>query len=198
MKEYINEALEKYIEKGTYPWHMPGHKRQPEGGAGNGGQPPQNVDNLPENAENFWDEVYAHDFTEAKDLDDMHEPETFIADSLAEMRKVYGTYATYMLVNGSTAGLMTAIHAVCQRGDVLLMARNCHKAVYNAVCMRGIYPEYLIPEYVECHDDADGSLLVDGIDQRKTKSDILGGISADAVEHKIEELAANGKKPGRL
>lgn len=195
MKEYINEALEKYIEKGTYPWHMPGHKRQPEGGAGNGGQPPQNVDNLPENAGNFWDEVYAHDFTEAKDLDDMHEPETFIADSLAEMRKVYGTYATYMLVNGSTAGLMTAIHAVCQRGYVLLMARNCHKAVYNAVCMRGIYPEYLIPEYVECHDDADSSLLVEGIDQRKTKSDILGGISADAVEHKIEELAANGKKP---
>ena len=197
MKEYINEALEKYIEKSTYPWHMPGHKRQPEGGCGNSGQPPQNVDNFPKSAENFWDYVYAHDFTEAKDLDDMHEPEAFIADSLAEMKKVYGTYATYMLVNGSTSGLMTAIHAVCRRGDVLLMARNCHKAVYNAVCMRGIYPEYLIPEYVdvECHDDADSGLSIDREDPVKMESDILGGISADEVERKIEELAANGRKP---
>ncbi len=53
MKEYINEALEKYINKGTYPWHMPGHKRLPL-----------------EKLENFWNGVYAHDFTEAKDLDD--------------------------------------------------------------------------------------------------------------------------------
>lgn len=197
MKEYINEALEKYIEKGTYPWHMPGHKRQPEGESGNGGQPPQNVDNFPKSAENFWDDVYAHDFTEAKDLDDMHEPEAFIADSLGEMKKVYGTYATYMLVNGSTSGLMTAIHAVCRRGDVLLMARNCHKAVYNAVCMRGIYPEYLIPEYVdvECPDDAHGSLSIDRENPGKTVSDILGGISADEVERRIEDLAANGRKP---
>ena len=128
MKEYINEALEKYIEKGTYPWHMPGHKRQPI-------EAVQNVDNISKSRENFWNGVYAHDFTEAKDLDDMHEPEMFIADSIAEMKKVYGTFATYMLVNGSTSGLMTAIHATCHRGDVILAARNCHKAVYNAICM---------------------------------------------------------------
>ena len=64
MKEYINEALEKYIEKGTYPWHMPGHKRQPI-------EAVQNVDNISKSRENFWNGVYAHDFTEAKDLDDM-------------------------------------------------------------------------------------------------------------------------------
>ena len=132
MKEYINEALEKYINKGTYPWHMPGHKRLPL-----------------EKLENFWNGVYAHDFTEAKDLDDMHEPEMFIADSLAEMKKVYGTFATYMLVNGSTSGLMTAIHATCHRGDVILAARNCHKAVYNAICMLELEPEYIVPDYVD-------------------------------------------------
>ena len=54
MKEYINEALEKYIEKGTYPWHMPGHKRQPI-------EAVQNVDNISKSRENFWNGVYAHD-----------------------------------------------------------------------------------------------------------------------------------------
>lgn len=100
MRTYINDALEKYIEKNTYPWHMPGHKRRRTDDA-------------------LWSGMYAHDFTEAKELDDMHEPEAFIADCLGELRRVYGTYRTYMLVNGSTSGIMTAVHAVCRRGDTV-------------------------------------------------------------------------------
>ena len=57
MKEYINEALEKYIEKGTYPWHMPGHKRQPI-------EAVQNVDNISKSRENFWNGPGADDFAD--------------------------------------------------------------------------------------------------------------------------------------
>lgn len=219
MKEYINEALEKYINKGTYPWHMPGHKRLPL-----------------EKLENFWNGVYAHDFTEAKDLDDMHEPEMFIADSLAEMKKVYGTFATYMLVNGSTSGLMTAIHATCHRGDVILAARNCHKAVYNAICMLELEPEYIVPDYVdmrwrcgvnqngeqtitdgmtdasgesnretrekmaassEVNHETEEKAAVNGEDDREVseKTDILGDISPDKVERAINMLITDGRKP---
>lgn len=222
LKEYINEALEKYIEKGTYPWHMPGHKRQPL-----------------EELENFWNGVYAHDFTEAKDLDDMHEPEMFIADSLAEMKKVYGTFATYMLVNGSTSGLMTAIHATCRRGDIILAARNCHKAVYNAICMLELEPEYIVPDYVdmrwrcgvnqngeqtitdgmtdasgesnretrekmaassEVNHETEEKAAVNGEDDREVseKTDILGDISPDKVERAINMLITDGRKPSAV
>ena len=176
LKEYINEALEKYIEKGTYPWHMPGHKRQPL-----------------EELESFWNGVYAHDFTEAKDLDDMHEPEMFIADSLAEMKKVYGTFATYMLVNGSTSGIMTAIHATCHRGDVILAARNCHKAVYNAICMLELEPEYIVPDYVDMRWHC-------GESDRETpeRTDILGDISPDKLECAINTLITDGRKPSAV
>ena len=231
VKEYINEALEKYIEKGTYPWHMPGHKRQPIERTCDrkcleddvtGGQLSQNVDNISKSGENFWNEVYAHDFTEAKDLDDMHEPELFIADSLAEMRKVYGTFATYMLVNGSTSGLMTAIHATCHRGDVILVARNCHKAVYNAICMLELEPEYIVPDYVDmkwysgaerngaqtipdgmteaCSDDDRETVkrtYAGDEDDRETleRTDILGDISPVRLELAINKLIADGRKP---
>ena len=222
LKEYINEALEKYIEKGTYPWHMPGHKRQPL-----------------EELESFWNGVYAHDFTEAKDLDDMHDPEMFIADSLAEMKKVYGTFATYMLVNGSTSGLMTAIHATCHRGDVILVARNCHKAVYNAICMLELEPEYIVPDYVdmrwrcgvnqngeqtitdgmtdasgesnretrekmaassEVNHETEEKAAVNGEDDREVseKTDILGDISPDKVERAINMLITDGRKPSAV
>ncbi len=230
VKEYINEALEKYIEKGTYPWHMPGHKRRPlEKSDGsmclkddeNGGQSPQNVDNISKSRENFWNGVYAHDFTEAKDLDDMHEPEMFIADSLAEMKKVYGTFATYMLVNGSTSGLMTAIHATCRRGDIILAARNCHKAVYNAICMLELEPEYIVPDYVDMrwHCGANQSMSdrmtdacgkddcetregtdIRGEGDRETpeRTDILGDISPDKLERAINTMIADGRKPSAV
>lgn len=216
VREYINEALEKYIEKGTYPWHMPGHKRQPleKPDCGmclkddeNGGQLPQNVDNISKSRENFWNGVYAHDFTEAKDLDDMHEPEMFIADSLAEMKKVYGTFATYMLVNGSTSGLMTAIHATCRRGDIILAARNCHKAVYNAICMLELEPEYIVPDYVDMKwrcgvnqsmsdkmTDASGK----GDYEVSERTDILGDISPDKLECAINTMIADGRKPSAV
>lgn len=230
VKEYINEALEKYIEKGTYPWHMPGHKRRPlEKSDGsmclkddeNGGQSPPNVDNISKSRENFWNGVYAHDFTEAKDLDDMHEPEMFIADSLAEMKKVYGTFATYMLVNGSTSGLMTAIHATCRRGDIILAARNCHKAVYNAICMLELEPEYIVPDYVDMrwHCGANQSMSdrmtdacgkddcetregtdIRGEGDRETpeRTDILGDISPDKLERAINTMIADGRKPSAV
>lgn len=230
MKEYINEALEKYIEKGTYPWHMPGHKRRPlEKSDGsmclkddeNGGQSPQNVDNISKSRENFWNGVYAHDFTEAKDLDDMHEPEMFIADSLAEMKKVYGTFATYMLVNGSTSGLMTAIHATCHRGDVILAARNCHKAVYNAICMLELEPEYIVPDYVDmrwhcganqsmsdrmtdargkddCETQEGTDIRGEGDRETPERTDILGDISPDKLERAINTMIADGRKPSAV
>ena len=234
MKEYINEALEKYIEKGTYPWHMPGHKRQLLENAGGcmcledaeaGGQLTPNVDNISKSRENFWNGVYVHDFTEAKDLDDMHEPEMFIADSLAEMKKVYGTFATYMLVNGSTSGLMTAIHATCHRGDVILAARNCHKAVYNAICMLELEPEYIVPDYVsmswpdgvgqnevgaisggltgasgedvyETQEKTDAS--GEGNNETQERTDILGDISPDKLELALGKLVADGRMPGAV
>lgn len=195
VKEYINEALEKYIEKGTYPWHMPGHKRQPI-------EAVQNVDNISKSRENFWNGVYAHDFTEAKDLDDMHEPAMFIADSIAEMKKVYGTFATYMLVNGSTSGLMTAIHATCHRGDVILAARNCHKAVYNAICMLELEPEYIVPDYVDMRwrcgvnqngeqTITDGMTAASGESNRGTREKMA---ASSEVNHETEEKAAvNGE-----
>lgn len=195
VKEYINEALEKYIEKGTYPWHMPGHKRQPI-------EAVQNVDNISKSRENFWNGVYAHDFTEAKDLDDMHEPAMFIADSIAEMKKVYGTFATYMLVNGSTSGLMTAIHATCHRGDVILAARNCHKAVYNAICMLELEPEYIVPDYVNMRwrcgvnqngeqTITDGMTDASGESNRGTREKMA---ASSEVNHETEEKAAvNGE-----
>lgn len=131
MKEIINETLDKYISEHSYPWHMPGHKRQDCYGI------------------ERWGHMFAYDFTEAEGLDDMHKPQSFIRESMESLCNIYGTRKTYMLVNGATSGILAAIHATCKQGSYILMGRNCHKSVYHAVNLLKLHPEYLIPELVE-------------------------------------------------
>ena len=60
-----------------------------------------------------------------------------------------------MLVNGSTAGILTAVSAAVPRGGRLIMARNCHRAVYHAVYLRELDPVYLYPDAVPGYGIAD-------------------------------------------
>ncbi len=171
MKEFINESLSKYIAENPYPWHMPGHKRSACYGTGGFIQNEKEHDR--------WTKMFAYDFTEAKGLDDMHKPEAFIKDSLHELRDIYGTYKTYMLVNGATAGILAAIYACCNMGETVLMARNCHKSVYHAVALLRLKPAYLRPS------------VLNG-------TGILGDITPEEVEHHLVRMIAEGEKPSAL
>ena len=66
-----------------------------------------------------------------------------------------------MLVNGSTCGILAAISACCQPGDAILIARNCHKSIYNAIMLRELVPYYIYPEETEsgiCKDITVGQI----------------------------------------
>lgn len=52
-------------------------------------------------------------------------------------------------MNGSTGGVLAAIRSACRSGDKILVARNCHKSVYNAVELFGLNPVYVMPSYFE-------------------------------------------------
>ena len=44
---------------------------------------------------------------------------------------------------------LATFFACFQRGDKILVARNCHKAVYHAIEIRGLRPIYVYPEIDE-------------------------------------------------
>lgn len=91
-----------------YPFHMPGHKRNLK------------IDPL-------LDEIAKVDITEITGFDDLHHPEEMIRDLMDNLKQIYGTEESYLLVNSSTAGNLSAIAALCKIGDKILVARNCHK-----------------------------------------------------------------------
>ena len=123
MRRYIAEGLYEYISKNHSIWHMPGHKRK-EFNLEKSGLDTEYVDNI-------LNQTDAIDVTEVPGTDDLHNPTEMIKASEDELAKVYHTFASYYLVNGSTCGIMAAVAACCEVGDKIIIADNCHKSVHN-------------------------------------------------------------------
>lgn len=115
-KQWIRDGLSEYLSDPHAVWHMPGHKRKACYG-------------------DFQDAFLAWDVTEVPGTDDLYLPEGFIGDSLAMLKEIYRTCGTYYVVNGATGGIFTAIAACTKPGDAILIAKNCHKSVYNSAAM---------------------------------------------------------------
>lgn len=118
--------LEKKIQKitdGVYPFHMPGHKRQKE----------------------WTDGLYDLDITEISGADDLHEPSGIIKEAQKRAAELFGTISTIFLTGGSTCGILSAITSVCQKGDSIVVSRNCHKSVLNACCVNSLNIEFVLP-----------------------------------------------------
>lgn len=89
---------------------------------------------------------YDIDITEIDNFDNLHDAQGLIKEAQDKAAKMYGAKETYYLINGSTCGILSAISAVTKRGDKILVARNCHKAVYHGIFLRQLRSEYLQPE----------------------------------------------------
>ncbi len=129
--EGILAKLQKLSESDFYPYHMPGHKR-------------------------FGNSAFSLDITEIDGFDNLHHATGMLKDAQERAAKLYGAEDSYFLVNGSTCGILTAIFSSFKRGDKVIVARNCHKAVYHGLELRGIEPIYLYPDRIEDYDINNG------------------------------------------
>mgnify|MGYP000039081763 CR=1 FL=1 len=116
--EKLYKKLERYGQSDYYPFHMPGHKRNPDSVRG--------------------DFPFERDITEIEGFDNLHHPEDILLEAQQNVSKLYGTKESYYSVNGSTAALLAAVSAAVPRKGQILVARNCHKAVYHAMYLREV------------------------------------------------------------
>ncbi len=126
-KHNLFETLKLYNEKGIYPLHMPGHKRQMS---------------LPGVSTGY-------DYTEVDGTDDLHHPEGILRDAMERAAHVFGADRTWYLVNGSTCGNLAGVSAICPLNGELIVARNCHRSVFHALELRNILPHWVYPMYDE-------------------------------------------------
>ena len=89
------------------------------------------------------------DYSEIEGFDNLSEPRGIIKSAQEKAADIYNTKATFFLTNGSTSGIVAAMYAVLNKGDKVVIARNCHKSVYNGLVLTGTVPIWLIPQYNE-------------------------------------------------
>ncbi len=113
--------------------HMPGHKRNSEG-------------------IKFLEELGAkYDISEIDGFDDLHNPKGILAEAMDKAASLWKSGSCFFLVNGSTCGVLAAVTAaskLCGNGRII-MSRNCHRSVYNAVELNSLTPIYIAPPPVE-------------------------------------------------
>ncbi len=124
--EKLYRKLESLADTGNYPFHMPGHKRNPE-----------SVDS---------DFLFEKDITEISGFDDLHHPREILKEAQERAAKLYEVKETFFSVNGSTAAILAAVSATVSKGGQILVGRNCHKSVYNAMYIRDLVPSYIYPQ----------------------------------------------------
>lgn len=127
--ESLYNKLQRYNTEGYYPMHMPGHKR--------------NSDIL------SIINPYEIDITEIDGFDNLHDANDILKDAMERAARLYQSEHTHFLVNGSTVGILSAISGVTNRGDKILVSRNCHKAVYHAIYLNDLNPIYIYPQVDE-------------------------------------------------
>lgn len=120
----LAQQLESYAKGPARSFHMPGHKRRP-----------LHSPALP------WE----LDITEIDGFDDLHDPQEVLLEGMEKAAALWGSQFCRFLVNGSSGGILAALHAVLPRGSAVLVTRNCHKSIYHALELLDAVPIFLQP-----------------------------------------------------
>ena len=100
----LYDKLKSYKDSGIYPFHMPGHKRNDI----------LNDGLLP----------YGIDITEIDGFDNLHNACGCIREIEKKAEKLYRVNRAFLLINGSTGGILSSIRAMTNFGDNVIVARN--------------------------------------------------------------------------
>jgi len=131
----VADFLREHADKAPVSFHMPGHKGMglyEENGFGD-----------------TFKRLADWDITEISGADNLFQPESIIQKTMEKYERLYGVRRSYLLINGSSGGIIAAILAAVPKGGKLIAARNCHKSVFNALYLGGIEPVYAVPQEEE-------------------------------------------------
>ena len=127
----IYEALERFKRKRVVPFDVPGHKR----GRGN-----------PELVQLLGEKCVGLDVNSMKPLDNLCHPVSVIREAEELTAEAFGAAHAFLMVGGTTSAVQSMILSVCKAGDEIILPRNVHKSVINALVLCGAVPVYVNPE----------------------------------------------------
>ena len=125
----ITDFTIEHAKKRPVSFHMPGHKGRF-----------RTFDKY--GFKDFAESLINQDITEIRGADVLGSPSSVIMNVMENYRDLYEVKHTELLINGSSVGIMAAILASVERGGSIIIDRQSHKSVYNALRLGRIKPIY--------------------------------------------------------
>ncbi len=130
-KAPIYEALQQFRQMRVVPFDVPGHKR----GRGN-----------PELTDFLGQQCVSVDVNSMKPLDNLCHPVSVIREAEQLAAEAFGAAEAFLMVGGTTSSVQSMVLTACKRGDEIILPRNVHRSVINALILCGAVPVYVNPE----------------------------------------------------
>ena len=124
-------ALERFRKQRVVPFDVPGHKR----GRGN-----------PELVELLGEKCVGMDVNSMKPLDNLCHPVSVILEAEALAAEAFGAENAFFMVGGTTSSVQSMVLSACKAGDKIILPRNVHRSVINALVLCGAEPVYVNPK----------------------------------------------------
>ena len=127
----LYDALKKVRQMRVVPFDVPGHKH----GRGN-----------PELTEFLGQQCVSVDVNSMKPLDNLCHPISVIREAEMLVADAFGASDAFLMVGGTTSSVQSMVLSTCKRNDKIILPRNVHRSVINALVLCGAIPVYVDPE----------------------------------------------------
>lgn len=125
------DALKEYIDEDVVPFDVPGHHM------GNSYNPAREI---------FGQKVFKSDVNAPLGLDNLAKPSGVLYESEQLLAKACHADDAFFLINGTSSGIVAMIMTAVKAGEKIILPRNVHKSVVNALILSGAVPCYTMPE----------------------------------------------------
>lgn len=125
----LADALIKEVEKADIPFDVPGHKG--------------NLDIL---SDYFGGYCLALDKNSRSGIDYLCNPIGVIKDAQELAAEAFGAKHAFFMIGGTTSSVQSMIMSACAPGEKIIIPRNVHYSVINAVILAGAIPIYISPQ----------------------------------------------------
>ena len=127
----IYEALEQFRKNKVVPFDVPGLKR----GRGN-----------PELVQLLGKQCVELDVNSMKPLDNLCHPISVIKEAEELAAEAFGASHAFLMVGGTTSAVQSMVLTACKKGEKIILPRNVHRSVINALVVNGATPIYVNPD----------------------------------------------------
>ncbi len=127
----IVTALQAVHAQRIVPFDVPGHKH----GRGN-----------PELTRLLGEQCMRLDVNSMKPLDNLCHPVSVIREAEELAAEAFNAAAAFFMVNGTTSAVQAMILSACKKDEKIILPRNVHRSVINALVLCGAEPVYVNPQ----------------------------------------------------